>query len=675
MVRPRKDWIKLMNLIKRISRPTSLQSQLIIGIWLGMGSILIPYNIFSFLRDRDYAIQSLHEALLVEGTTAALSAKKWQENIINLTNVVSFTPSARRLSQAETQLIFDDISKLFPDRILILWARDGLLIASTEGINRPETQAEILRSKYFQESLKGNKAWGITKNCLTKSACYINSTPVYGLGQEIASTSSTQPVGVLTTVIKLTDTAHDSGMDAEAILLGKGEGGNSEGPLVSASKGTLSLQKNKFTGLEILIVNKDGHVIFPLSQINDEVSTQDPAEVISGPWGPIVKAGQAATTTGEFKEIEARGHQYLTYTKKINTNWSIVAVNDKASSVASVYQQVIESALRQLLVLILMTLVVIINCRKAAKPVRVAAAAVREFRIGNFDGKIVSNKKGEIGLLYDDINETGKQLRVLLNERLANAITNKQVQIAADIQQEFVIQTLPSTKLVDLAADFDPAYEVGADWYDAICLGDLTYVVIADVCDKGIASALFMSVFRSLLHYSILEESKDDENPNEAAILENSTTQVNDYMAKNHGQSAIFATIFIGAYNKKKGRLSYVCAGHETPLIIRSLGVTETLEISGPAVGIFPGSRFTAKTTDLGSGEILFTFTDGLIDARSPDGKAWGIERLKTMLETVDPTTTTAGEILTNTLKQVNTYRSSAEQFDDMTMLVMKINA
>jgi sigma-B regulation protein RsbU (phosphoserine phosphatase) len=100
----------------------------------------------------------------------------------------------------------------------------------------------------------------------------------------------------------------------------------------------------------------------------------------------------------------------------------------------------------------------------------------------------------------------------------------------------------------------------------------------------------------------------------------------------------------------------------------------ESLEVCGPAVGIFPGAKYTVKQTDLKPGEILFTYTDGLIDARSPSGEAWGIERVKAMLSTVEPAMTSAADVLASTIKQVNYHRADAEQFDDMTLLVMKVN-
>lgn len=668
-----KSWLSKLNLLKTFHQPKSVRSQLIVSVWLGMGAILIPFNIYSVLRDRNYAITSTQQRLLAEGTLASSALTRWEQSIRDLLEVVAFTPSVRRLDQQETQMIFDRLSRVFPERSFRLWTRDGDLVAST-GIRRPASQTHVLARPYFQKSMQGEPAWGIFNDCLTGLACYVKSTPVFAVGTNPLSTPSAKPVGVLTNVIQLADTGRDSGMDAEANRLSKDKGSSTGPEIADGNWNDLSLQNNDFTGLDVLMVSRDGHVLFPLSSINDSISVQSLSEIANGPWGPFVKAGQQSTTIGQFREIESNKHWFLTFSRSIDANWSIVAVSDKASILDKVYRQVVQSTTRQLIVLGLITLVIIIVCRNAARPIQVAAAAVREFSFGNFDAEINSNRSDEIGELYDGINQTGRSLRSLLNEKLAHAVTDKQIQIAAHIQQEFVIQALPSTSRVELAADFDPAYEVGADWYDAISIGDVTYIVIADVCDKGIGSALFMSVFQSLLHYSLLGESRDHGEAGVSAIIHKSITQVNNYMAEKHGQSAMFATMFLGAYDYKHRRLSYVSAGHESPLIMRSKGVTESLEVCGPAVGIFPGAKYTVKFADLRPGEMLFTYTDGLIDARSPSGEAWGIKRVKAMLSLVEPSMTTAGEVLASTIKQVNLHRANAEQFDDMTLLVMKVN-
>ena len=422
------------------------------------------------------------------------------------------------------------------------------------------------------------------------------------------------------------------------------------------------------------MVSKEGDVIFPISTINDPISMQSHRRIKEGPWGPFVKLGLKAKATGEFQEVKSQGKEYFVYTQTIDPEWNLVAITDKQSSLQGVYDHILGEIGYQLLTLVFATLVIIAVCRNSAKPIQLAGKTIQEFSKGNFEARITTNRTDEIGLLFSNINQTGANLRELLNSQLAHAVTDQQIKTATDIQKGFIVETLPSSQRVELAGDFDPAYEIGADWYDALSIGDITYVVIADVCDKGIASALFMSVFRSLTRYSILDEHSELEEQGLTKSLEDTISQVNDYMATNHGMSSMFATLFLGAYVGKENKLSYVCAGHEIPIIIRSKGVLENLEPTGPAIGIFAGASYGVNTVDLLPGQILFTYTDGLVDSRSPNNTSFGMEGVKKVLGAINPQTTSAKKVLDTMTEKVNAHRGDADQFDDLTMLVMKIN-
>jgi serine phosphatase RsbU (regulator of sigma subunit) len=158
-------------------------------------------------------------------------------------------------------------------------------------------------------------------------------------------------------------------------------------------------------------------------------------------------------------------------------------------------------------------------------------------------------------------------------------------------------------------------------------------------------------------------------------VLKDVIIQVNDYMATNHGAASMFATMFLGAYVSSTQKLSYVCAGHESPIIVRATGILEHLQTTGPAIGIFAGAQYGVTTTDLSPGQILFTYTDGLVDARSPANVSWGIEGVQGVLASLDPVHTTAKQLLDHMGDKVTQHRSDAEQFDDLTMLIVKINA
>ena len=311
-----------------------------------------------------------------------------------------------------------------------------------------------------------------------------------------------------------------------------------------------------------------------------------------------------------------------------------------------------------------------LQARQISEPIDLARLNIKKISNGIFDINIAHNRHDEIGELYNDINLTAGQLREFIKKITANAITKKQLDIATKIQQDFLVDDLPQSNFYELAAIFDPAYEIGADWYDAVSMNGKIYFIIADVCDKGIASALFMSVFRTLIRYTLLKyhsvsKATCDE------ILSDVISSVNHYMAITHESSMMFATVFVASYSYKNNSLSYVCAGHELPIIIRSEGL-EILKSTGPAIGLFPEAKFEVNQIKFYPGDIIFAYTDGLTDARSPTDTSWGVKNLKDAINAETNNSCSAKELLTNIVSEVTKHIDTAEQFDDLTILVLK---
>ena len=634
-----------------------------------MSAILIPANIYSVIRDTQNSAKNAKDKLMSKGILVYYAIGDWRSNIDELLHIIATIPSIRRMDSAESQAVFDRISKVYPSRSWRLWSTSGDLLAST-GVRLKDRKSQALNRTFFLQALQGKTSFDIHDNCLSGSSCYIEAVPVY---KTLAHTPNQKPIGVLSNAINLGDTTKDFGLVGETKSQETIYSNDFADGVTPIKRTTLSLQNNIRRGTEVLMVSRQGHVIFPLSTVNDRVSVQTPAQIAAGPWGRIAAIGKNAGLSGDFEEVRAAGKTFFTYSRAIDSTWSIVAISDKETVEQTVLTNAIRVILRQITILALISIVIVFACRKSIKQIQVAASAVKELSQGNFEARISSDLEDEIGQLYENINKTGTSLQSMLQEKLAHALTDAQLQTAADIQKEFILQSLPSTDRVELAADFAPAYEIGADWYDAISNGDTTYIVIADVCDKGIASALFMSVFRSLLHYSLLDETREEANPDPEQAIARVISQVNNYMAQNHGSSAMFATLFLGAYKLSDASLTYISAGHERVFAVHEDGQIEPLQATGPAIGLFPDTEHKIGRTRILPGEILFTYTDGLVDARDPAGEAYGITRLKELLSSISTTEISATELLKLASKAVNQHIQDAEQFDDTTILVMKV--
>ena len=268
---------------------------------------------------------------------------------------------------------------------------------------------------------------------------------------------------------------------------------------------------------------------------------------------------------------------------------------------------------------------------------------------------------------------------------------DQEMEKCRQIQMNFLPRQLPILPDWDIEEFFFPAQRVSGDFYDAFMLpGGYTGLVIGDVCDKGVGSALFMALFRSLIRIfsgqthlckhlcesfmsafpkrvediSIQKETVElgQTNPLIAVAL------TNDYIAQDNDM-CIFATLFFGVLDPESGKLVYINGGHEALSIIDQRGVRKRLLPTGPAVGITPEAKFVYQEVQMLPGEILFAYTDGVIDARSPDEQRFTKKRLVSLLSR---SPAGALELIQRIATEVFAHIGKAPQEDDITMLTLQ---
>jgi serine phosphatase RsbU (regulator of sigma subunit) len=273
-------------------------------------------------------------------------------------------------------------------------------------------------------------------------------------------------------------------------------------------------------------------------------------------------------------------------------------------------------------------------------------------------------------LLKARVGATLEKKRLRDKERLWAKSMERELEIGRQIQRSFLPDELPQPAGWEVAARFEPARQVAGDFYDAFPLagGARVGLVLADVCDKGVGAALFMALFRSLVRafseraYGTPPSGADDD----AARILSTVLSTNDYIAKTHGRSNMFATLFLGVLDPADGTLTWVNAGHEAPVVFGAGGVSARLTPTGPALGMMPDMKFEVRRTTLAPGETLFAFTDGVSEARDGAGRLFTEERLLALLAEGQPSATA---LLERVGTAVSGYAAGAERSDDITML------
>jgi serine phosphatase RsbU (regulator of sigma subunit) len=268
---------------------------------------------------------------------------------------------------------------------------------------------------------------------------------------------------------------------------------------------------------------------------------------------------------------------------------------------------------------------------------------------------------------------------------------NSELEKGRQMQSNFLPAALVTKPGWEFAAFFKPARQVAGDFYDVFELpDDQVGIVIADVCDKGVGAALFMALFRSLIRIfsgqtaleglaclsngdSFSEDNFNSGNelscPDHVVALK-AVQYTNKYIAQNHGELAMFATLFFGVLDPSTGILTYINGGHDPLLIVEASGaVKQRLNPTGPAVGIEPNVTFEIREVQLELGEILLGYTDGIIEARSKDGQFFTLKQLVSLLQdAVGPVDSLLNHIAT----KVKTHTGDADQYDDITLLAIR---
>ncbi len=240
----------------------------------------------------------------------------------------------------------------------------------------------------------------------------------------------------------------------------------------------------------------------------------------------------------------------------------------------------------------------------------------------------------------------------------------RELQMAREVQSSLLPRETPQVEGWEFATLWKPAREVAGDYYDFIP-GDegKLGLVIGDVSDKGMHSALFMAVTRSIVRASVSHA------PTPAEGIVNANRLI-------YGDSRgeMFVTLFYVLLTLEAGEVTYVNAGHNPPLLYRqnSAGQEPLIDLmpTGMALGILEDFPFEQRTVRLEPGDCMVLYTDGVTDATSVDRQRFGMERLRQVVLRNVPSSAT--DMVTALEEAVGEFANAAAQFDDMAMVVAK---
>jgi serine phosphatase RsbU (regulator of sigma subunit) len=235
--------------------------------------------------------------------------------------------------------------------------------------------------------------------------------------------------------------------------------------------------------------------------------------------------------------------------------------------------------------------------------------------------------------------------------------------VARSIQQASLPKEVPTIEGWQISPFYQPAREVGGDFYDFLELKDGQLgLVVGDATGKGVPAALVMASARSMLR-AVAQAS--DYSPGDVL------RRVNDSLVIDIPPN-MFVTCFYAILDPDSGSLSYANAGHDLPYLWHG-GDAGELRARGMPLGLMPGMSYEEKKIDLDVGEGVFFYSDGLVEAHAPKGEMFGFPRLRRLIAHHSEEERSLGEFL---LEELYSFVGEGwEQEDDITLLTLERSA
>ncbi|MGI6220836.1 MAG: SpoIIE family protein phosphatase [Coriobacteriales bacterium] len=295
------------------------------------------------------------------------------------------------------------------------------------------------------------------------------------------------------------------------------------------------------------------------------------------------------------------------------------------------------------------------------KPIQRTNLTLGHITAGDLNERVNEHRVREFTSLSNGINTTVAALRLSIEEaeqrNAQELLTAKAIQESA-MPSEF--PAFPDIDKFDIYASMKTAKEVGGDFYDFFAIGgDKVGFLIADVSGKGIPAALFMMTAKTQIR----------------TYMESGIPLVDAVTATNHqlcigNEQGMFVTMFACELEYETGKLTYVNAGHNPPMLHKGDDWIWLRDVSGIPLGLFDGTEYEGYSCDLVPGDTLYLYTDGVTEAMDVDGNQFGEERLVQCLQTyigTNPRSVSVG-----VRRAITEFTLDCDQSDDITMLALK---
>ena len=408
--------------------------------------------------------------------------------------------------------------------------------------------------------------------------------------------------------------------------------------------------------VKAFIMNENGDVITPGSSTD-------------GSSGISMRSEDMQRMNEYPSGIVAREDSYFAYDTIDSVGWKVF-VRVPQSSVLTLANSIREKIVSSIIIFVLFFLIILSTVvilvaeisENITKPVIDLMKDVDEIIGGDLDHRAEIHMNDEIGDLAGKFNEMSdslkKQIKSLTEVTAEKERIGTELNVAAHIQSEMLPKNFPDRGDLMLCASMSPAREMGGDFYDFFMLDDdHIALVMADVSGKGVPAAMLMVIAKTIIK---IRMRRMDE-PSKMLWDINNTL-----CADNPG--GLFVTAWVGILTLSTGKLISANAGHEYPALRRKGGDYELIVSDHqPPLAAIENIEYYDETVILNDGDELFLYTDGVPEAKAPDGTRFGIPRMTAALnrnKVMQP-----DRLLADLKEEIDRFTGDNDLFDDVTMM------
>ncbi len=237
----------------------------------------------------------------------------------------------------------------------------------------------------------------------------------------------------------------------------------------------------------------------------------------------------------------------------------------------------------------------------------------------------------------------------------------KEVQIAQDVQERLFPQERPPMRTLQYTGACRSARGVGGDYYDFLALGPSKLgITVADIAGKGLSASLLMASLQALVRSHA---------PSLASRPRELAKEINRHLCEST-DDARYATLFFCVYDDVARELSYLNAGHNPPIVLRTSGEIERLSLGGMVLGAFEDNRYEEGKIRLSPGDRLVIFSDGITEAVSQEDEEFGDAALVELIK--KHVGSSPEELLDLITEEVDRFTGPVPPVDDMTLIVAR---